>query len=95
MDHPSQHDEPPSQSTDAPDTPGVPNTPDAPGTPRRRIRYTPKLKLKLIQLCIENGGQFLEARSEDDFWRFIRTLFAEMSGLEPGDGVRYGAKLQV
>lgn len=36
---------------------------------RKRIRYTPELKLKLIQLCIENGDRYIETTPEDDLDR--------------------------
>ena len=41
---------------------------------RKRIHYTPQLKLQLIRLCIENGERFLAVDSEDEFWRDIQVV---------------------
>ena len=49
---------------------------------RRRVRYTPKMKLKLIQLCINNQDQYLEMNSIDEFFRFIRVHFAALACLQ-------------
>ncbi|KAF8458119.1 hypothetical protein BGX38DRAFT_1265407 [Terfezia claveryi] len=53
---------------------------------RKRIRYTPELKLKLIQLCIENGDHYIETTPEDDFWSYIRTLFISFTECIVGNG---------
>ncbi|KAF8454151.1 hypothetical protein BGX38DRAFT_1268041 [Terfezia claveryi] len=53
---------------------------------QKRIRYTPELKLKLIQLCIENGDHYIETTPEDDFWSYIRTLFISFTECIVGNG---------
>ena len=54
---------------------------------RTRIQYTAELKLKLIQLCIDNGDRYLTTASEDEFWRYIRIQFMKILGLQtPPDG---------
>ena len=55
---------------------------------RREITYTPKLRLKLTQLCVANQDWYLEMSSVDDFFLFIRTQFAPIEGIElvVGDG---------
>ena len=63
---------------------------------QRRVRYTPELKLKLMQLCVEYQDRYLEMNSIDDFFRFIRTQFAPHAGIEPiiGDGVQLRQKVK-
>ena len=51
---------------------------------RRRIHYTPELKLKLMKLCVENGARYIETVPMDDFWRYIRALFISANGLRDG-----------
>ncbi|RPB19083.1 hypothetical protein L211DRAFT_853493 [Terfezia boudieri ATCC MYA-4762] len=53
---------------------------------RKRIRYTPELKLKLIQLCIQNGDRYIETTPEDDFRSYIRTLFLSFTECIIGNG---------
>ena len=63
---------------------------------RRRVRYTPEIKLKLVQLCIDNQDQYLEMNSIDEFFRFIRVQFAALAGLEQvtGDGSQLRQKVK-
>ncbi|RPB18596.1 hypothetical protein L211DRAFT_853979 [Terfezia boudieri ATCC MYA-4762] len=58
---------------------------------RKRICYTSELKLKLIQLCIQNGNRYIETVPEDDFWSYIRTLFLSM--LECNTNTRNGISI--
>ncbi|KAF8434464.1 hypothetical protein BGX38DRAFT_1219473 [Terfezia claveryi] len=53
---------------------------------RKRIRYTSQLKLKLIQLCIQNGDRYIETTPEEDFWSYIRTLFPSVTECNTGNG---------
>ncbi|KAF8415346.1 hypothetical protein EV426DRAFT_630077 [Tirmania nivea] len=53
---------------------------------RKRITYTSELKLKLMQLCIENGDRYIETVPEDNFWSYIRTLFFSITELNTGNG---------
>ena len=54
----------------------------------RQVRYTTEIKLKLVQLYIDNQDQYLEMNSINEFFRFIWVQFAALAGLEQvaGDG---------
>lgn len=53
-------------------------------TAKKRVYYTPELKLQLIWLCINNGEQYiqeaLDSGSENTFWQHITLLFQESNG---------------
>ena len=62
---------------------------------KRRVRYMQDLKLKLVQLCIDNQDRYLEMSSLDEYFRFIRMQFAPHAGLEPlGDGTQLRQKIK-
>ena len=53
---------------------------------RRRIHYTPEFKLKLMQLCVQNGDQYMETVPEEDVWSYIQTLFMSITECNTGNG---------
>lgn len=66
---------------------------------RRRLRYTPELKLKL---SIDNQDHYLQMSSIDEFFRFIRSAFCYNCGFGPSSrrwytvatkGQNYGSRL--
>lgn len=55
-------------------------------TDRKRIQYTPELKLKLMQLCIQNGDRYIETIPNVVNSNSIRTLFRSVTKFNTGNG---------
>ncbi|KAF8454418.1 hypothetical protein BGX38DRAFT_1268017 [Terfezia claveryi] len=52
---------------------------------KKRLHYTPQLKLQLICLCVENRERYIEESLETTFWQYISILFKEISSHHGAD----------
>ena len=54
-------------------------------TGKKRVFYTPELKLKLVCICVDNSDRYLDQNAVGSFWNYVSALFRDVTGVPSTD----------
>ena len=54
-------------------------------TGKKRVFYTPELKLKLVRIYVDNSDRYLDQNAVGSFWTYVSALFRDVTGVPSTD----------